>query len=105
MNHPEYHGYAAGTYRSPFGYETENPVQDNAFSASRWVLRTGLLVPPEHRLKLFVLALTFATGLYAGALLFDRPSHDPATVIVCPGAVPGPVAVLPAECRTQGADR
>ncbi|MEC3957527.1 hypothetical protein VMT65_31150 [Nocardia sp. CDC153] len=105
MNHPEYHGYTVGTYRPSPAYDAESALYGKEFNASGLVLRTGLIVPPEYRLKVFILLLTFATGLYAGVLLFDRPSHETATVVVCPGPGSAPVAVLPAECGTQEAGR
>ncbi|WP_280316372.1 hypothetical protein [Nocardia wallacei] len=75
------------------------------FTAGRRA-RTTVAMSPTHRAALLLLALSFAAGLYGGALLFGDRSDPPPTVVFCPGPGSPPVAALPAECGPpQGVGR
>ncbi|MFC9897277.1 hypothetical protein ACFVMC_26610 [Nocardia sp. NPDC127579] len=87
------------------GHYALHAMGGRAFDSSALVGETLGSAAPERRGIILVLALVFAAGLYAGALLFSgRPSHTP-EIVYCP--VPGspPIAAVPAECGKPGVTR
>ncbi|QLY33292.1 hypothetical protein H0264_14570 [Nocardia huaxiensis] len=98
MNHSQHHGYTVGGYEPSTGYETANAMHRNMYRSSNLMVNTAHAIPPEHRLKVFLLVLAFAMGLYTGVLLFGNRTYPQPDVVFCPAQTAEPVAVVPAEC-------
>ncbi|MEU8900697.1 hypothetical protein AB0C65_32870 [Nocardia sp. NPDC048505] len=87
------------------GHYAMHAMGGRAFDSSALVGETLGSAAPERRGVILILALVFAMGLYAGALLFSgRPSHTP-DIVYCPAPGSPPAAAVPAECEQPGVTR
>ncbi|WP_433593964.1 hypothetical protein [Nocardia sp. CA-145437] len=67
--------------------------------------RAGVPISPLALAVLILLGLVFATGLYAGVLLFGAREGLPTTVVTCPAPGTAQVAVWPRECPREAVTR